>query len=64
MAEKISEMNKAELVDYMKSSRELYNPDYSLPSWQRAIKLYKATGNKFNEDCSGCGRRLMEWLEA
>jgi hypothetical protein len=57
-------MEKAELVLYMKASRELYKFNDELKSWQRAIKLYEATGNKFDADCTGCRRRLIEWLES
>lgn len=64
MAESIKEMNKDSLLLFMKASRELYHFDDSLKSWQRAIELYRATGNKFDSDCSGCRRRLIEWLEA
>lgn len=64
MAESIKEMNKAGLLLYMKASRELYHFDDNLKSWQRAIELYRATGNKFDSECSGCRRRLIEWLEA
>lgn len=57
-------MDKTELVLYMKASRELYKFNDDLKSWQRAIKLYEATGNKFDSDCTGCRRRLIEWLES
>lgn len=62
MQKKISEMNKAELYDFMKASREIHRFDYDLPSWKRAAQLYRETGNKFDEDCTGCRSRLLEWL--
>lgn len=60
---KIPEMDKEQLINHMKASRELYRFDEDLHSWKRAISLYKqATGMKFDADCSGCRRRLVEWL--
>lgn len=62
MEKKITDMDKTELVNYMKASREIYRFNYDLPSWQRAAQLYRETGNKFDEDCTGCRQRLLEWL--
>lgn len=64
METKITDMDKTELVLYMRASREILRFDDELKSWSRAIKLYEATGNKFDSDCTGCRRRLMEWLNA
>ena len=61
---KITELSKEELLAYMKSTREIHHFNYDLPSWKRAVQLYRETGNKFQEDCSGCVRRLAEWLNA
>jgi hypothetical protein len=62
METKITDMDKDELVLYMKASREILRFDDELKSWQRAIKLYKDAGNKFDSECTGCRRRLLEWL--
>lgn len=62
MEKKITDMDKDELVLFMKASREIHSFNYELKSWQRAVQLYRDAGNKFDEDCSGCRRRLIEWL--
>lgn len=64
MEGKITDMDKSELVLYMKASREIYRFDEDGKAWQRAIKLYRETGNKFDADCTGCRKRLVEWLES
>ena len=64
MEAKVNEMQKAELLTYMKASREYIRFDDELKSWKRAIELYKATGNKFDSECTGCRKRLVEWLES
>lgn len=62
MAE-VKNMTREELRDHMRASRAVRVFDEDLPEWSRAIELYKATGNKFDPDCTGCRRRLVEWLE-
>jgi len=60
---KISNLNKKELVDYMKASKEIHRFNYDNPAWKRAAKLYRDSGQPFDEDCSGCISRLKEWLQ-
>ncbi len=63
MSKKITEMDKAEILAYLKASHEIRHFDDGLHSWKRAIDLYKqATGMPFDSDCSGCRKRLFEWL--
>jgi len=64
MAESIKEMDKDSLWLYMKANREAYRFDDDSAAWRRAIDLYRATGNKFDSDCTGCRRRLIEWMES
>lgn len=60
---KVAEMNREQLRDHMRASREVRIFDEYKPEWKRAIDLYRETGNKFDADCSGCRKRLVEWLE-
>jgi len=62
MSKRITDMTKDELLAYMKASREIHQFNFDLPSWRRAAQLYQEAGQKFQEDCSGCVRRLAEWL--
>lgn len=62
MAE-IKDMTREELRNHLKASRQFHYFDEDNEFWKRAIKLYEATGNKFDADCTGCRRRLVEWLE-
>lgn len=61
MSEK--EMNREHLTAFMKASRQIYQFDWDKPSWRRAAELYKAdTGMQFDEGCTGCRKRLLDWL--
>lgn len=63
MAE-VKDMEREELNAHMKAHRVLREFDEDRPEWQRAIELYKQqTGMKFDPDCTGCRKRLVEWLE-
>lgn len=63
MDKKIADMEREELWAYMKASHDARHFNEELPSWQRAIELYKKqTGMKFDPDCTGCRRMLIEWL--
>jgi hypothetical protein len=60
--ESIKEMDRETLKLAMRAARiHVFDEDNAY--WARAIDLYKATGNKFDADCTGCRRRLVEWLE-
>jgi len=63
MAEKKPKLNKESWVAYMKAAREIHRFKDESMAWKRAIELYRATGNKFDSDCSGCRKRLAEWME-
>ena len=59
----IKDMDKDALVAHMKASREIYSFDYGKESWRKAASLYKsATGMHFDQDCTGCRQRLLDWL--
>ena len=61
---KITEMNREELRDYMRASREILHFDSEAKSWQRAFKLCKAAGNEHLEmECSRCILIVKEWLQ-
>lgn len=60
---KITEMNREQLRDYMKASREIYKYDESNASWRHAFKLAKAAGmESLTMDCSMCVKKVHEWL--
>lgn len=61
---KISEMNKAELLEYMKMTREIQNYDSEYPSWQRAFHLARMNGlESVEHGCQKCIKSVIEWLE-
>lgn len=64
MAEGIRNMDKETLRLAMRASRDAFHFDEDNAYWKRAIELYRATGNRFDADCTGCRKRLVEWLEA
>lgn len=62
---KVSDFNKQELIDHMRASREIHRPDTESKAWERAFKLYKEeTKQPADMDCSGCWKRVREWLTA
>ena len=62
MTDNISDMDKPQLVAYMRSSREINKFDEDSPAWIRAFKLYKQTGNPADMDCTKCRMAVREWL--
>jgi len=61
---KITEMNREQLRDYMKASREIQRYDSDLPSWKHAFKLAKLAGlENMDMQCTGCIKKVKEWLE-
>lgn len=61
---KITEMNREQLRDYMKASREIHRFDSENIAWRQAFKLARASGlENMSMDCSGCITKVREWLE-
>ena len=61
---KITEMNREQLRDYMKASREINRFDSENIVWQHAFKLARKSGmENVDMDCTGCIKRVKEWLE-
>ena len=60
----VNEMNREQLRDYMKASREIYRYDTESPAWKRAFKLAKTSGlENMDMECNTCIRKVKEWLE-
>lgn len=60
---KISEMTKEELLDYMRSSREIHRYASDSKAWQRAFQLARMAGMENMEmGCGGCIRKVTEFL--
>lgn len=59
----INEMTKKELIAHMRASKEINHPSRDTASWKRAFELYKSmTGNDADMECSGCWKRVHQWL--
>jgi len=62
-APKITEMNREELRDYMRASREILKFDQYNKAWQRAFELARKSGlENMDMDCTTCRRKVLEWL--
>lgn len=62
---KISEMNREQLRDHMKASRIIHRFDPDVPEWKHAFKLAKLAGmENMDMDCTGCIKKVLEWLQA
>lgn len=60
---KITEMNREQLRDYMRASREIHRFDEDSVAWKRAFELARQSGlENMSMDCSGCIRKVHEWL--
>lgn len=61
---KITEMTREQLRDYMKASRLIYRYDREDVAWKHAFALAKKSGlENMDMDCTGCIRKVKEWLE-
>jgi len=61
---KITEMSREQLRDHMKANRDIYRYDRDLITWKHAFALAKKSGLENMEmDCSGCVKKVREWLE-
>lgn len=61
---KITDMNREQLRDYMRASREINRFDSNNVVWKHAFKLAKLSGmENMDMDCSGCVKKVKEWLE-
>lgn len=57
-------MNKTDLVNYMKASREILRYDRESASWKRAFQLIREAGyENLDMDCSKCITKVTEWLQ-
>jgi hypothetical protein len=62
---KVSEMNREQLRDHMKAARIIYKFDPDLNEWKHAFKLARLSGmENMDMDCTGCIKKVLEWLEA
>lgn len=60
---KIEEMNREQLRDHMRASREIHTFDYYSKAWQRAFELARLSGmENLAMDCTKCIRIVHEWL--
>ncbi len=60
---KITEMNREELRDYMRASREIHRFDQYSKTWQRAFELARKSGlENMDMGCTSCRRKVLEWL--
>ena len=56
-------MSKAELVDYMKASREILNYTESSQAWKRAFELIRKAGyENLTMECNKCIAKVQKWL--
>ena len=61
---KINEMNRDQLRDYMKASRDIYRFDSDSPAWKHAFKLARLAGmESMDMECSSCIGKVKEWIE-
>lgn len=61
---KITDMTREQLRDYMKASREMHRFDSESVAWKHAFKLARANGlENMDMDCTGCIKKVKEWLE-
>lgn len=62
---KVSEMNREQLRDHMMAARIINKFDSDMPEWKQAFKLAKLSGlENMDMDCTGCVKKVKEWLEA
>lgn len=62
---KITDMNREQLRDYMKASREIHRFDPDNKGWKHAFKLAKLSGlENMDMNCTGCIKKVHEWLMA
>lgn len=62
---RISEMEKDDLVQYMKASGEIHRFNHKDESWKRAFKLYNERfGDRLIPDCAKCVNKVWEWLRS
>ena len=56
-------MNKEELVNYMKASREILNFSESSQAWKRAFVLIRQNGyENLDMECKKCLGKVQKWL--
>ena len=56
-------MNKEELVNYMKASREMLTFNESSKAWKRAFELIRKAGyENLDMECKKCLGKVQKWL--
>jgi hypothetical protein len=61
---KISEMNKEELYNYMRASREWNRYDSTSATWKRAFQLAKQSGlENMDMSCGSCIDKVRKFME-
>lgn len=61
--QKISEMSRTELKDYMNALGAFHRPDKHQREWDRAFELYeKSTGARVDKGCGSCFSKVSEWM--
>lgn len=61
---KISEMNKVEILDFMRGNGEINRPKSESQAWQRAFTLARQNGLEDVElGCAKCYQKVREWME-
>lgn len=57
-------MNREQLRDYMRASREIHRYDPENVCWKHAFKLAKTSGfENMDMQCNSCIQKVREWLE-
>ena len=60
---KINEMDKEQLSNYMKASREILTYSGSSHAWKRAFELIRKSGyENLTPECSKCISKVQKWL--
>lgn len=60
---KISDLNKQELLDFMKGNGEIHRFNYDSHAWKRAFELVRKAGfENLTMDCGKCIDKVKTWL--
>lgn len=61
---KISEMDREQLRDYLKSSGEIHRPNSESKAWLRAFELARAAGfGQLDVDCVKCWEKVQRFIK-
>lgn len=57
-------MDKIEILNRLKASREIHTMDRSSKNWKDAFAAYKiARGEKLDMGCNKCYQKVLDWLQ-